>query len=135
MDASVARLSSTRVHVHDLVAKFCSWAEQHPLSGAVEFRCSTCPGRSRKDRLIMAAQQSQDRSNKNCYPHAHIISYNDQLFPSKLSILRAGTAKPIRLAAGSIAIMIPITSPALSTSGPPLFPGLTAASVWIRSVE
>ena len=28
-------------------------------------------------------------------------------------------------------VLIPITLPARSTSGPPLFPGLMAASVWI----
>ncbi|KAM0033697.1 hypothetical protein Hdeb2414_s0016g00489011 [Helianthus debilis subsp. tardiflorus] len=32
-----------------------------------------------------------------------------------------------------IAVFIPIRFPELSRSGPPLFPGLIAASVWITS--
>ena len=32
-------------------------------------------------------------------------------------------------------VLIPMTRPAVSTSGPPLLPGLMAASVWIRPVR
>jgi len=38
-------------------------------------------------------------------------------------------AKQIPCAAGIIAVLIPITSPVVVTSGPPEFPGLSAASV------
>ncbi len=32
-----------------------------------------------------------------------------------------------------IALLIPTTSPRVLTSGPPEFPGFTAASVWMKS--
>ena len=35
----------------------------------------------------------------------------------------------------STAVLIPMTAPVASSSGPPLLPGLIAASVWIRFVE
>ena len=44
-----------------------------------------------------------------------------------------GTAKPIVLARGLIAVLMPITSPARLSSGPPELPGLMAASVWMKS--
>jgi hypothetical protein len=44
-----------------------------------------------------------------------------------------GTAKPIVLARGLIAVLMPITSPARFSSGPPELPGLMAASVWMKS--
>jgi hypothetical protein len=37
---------------------------------------------------------------------------------------------PIRL---TMAVLMPTTSPAMLTSGPPEFPGLMAASVWRKS--
>ena len=43
-----------------------------------------------------------------------------------------GIEKPIPWAFEATAVLIPITSPRASTSGPPLLPGLIAASVWIR---
>ena len=42
-------------------------------------------------------------------------------------------AKPIPCASSMMAVLIPITAPLILTSGPPEFPGLIAASVWIRS--
>ena len=42
-------------------------------------------------------------------------------------------AKPMLLAAVSPAVLIPITRPAASASGPPELPGLMGASVWITS--
>jgi hypothetical protein len=46
-----------------------------------------------------------------------------------------GTAKPMPWAEADPALMIPMTAPELSTSGPPLLPGLIAASVWTRPVR
>ena len=43
-----------------------------------------------------------------------------------------GIEKPMPLASWAIAVLIPITAPAAFRSGPPLLPGLIAASVWIR---
>jgi hypothetical protein len=40
-----------------------------------------------------------------------------------------GTAKQMPWAPPMIAVVMPITRPALSTSAPPLLPGLSAASV------
>src|SRR5271170_7545910 len=42
-----------------------------------------------------------------------------------------GMAKQIPWAEWMIAVLIPITRPRLSSNGPPLLPGLSAASVWI----
>src|SRR5438309_11824015 len=47
-------------------------------------------------------------------------------------IVFAGMANPTPWAKGIIAVLIPITLPLMSASGPPLFPGLIAVSVWIR---
>ena len=46
-----------------------------------------------------------------------------------------GIAKPIPLLFAAIAVLIPMTLPAASRSGPPLLPGLIAASVWMRLVS
>src|SRR2546423_15646378 len=46
-----------------------------------------------------------------------------------------GIAKPIPLLLAAIAVLIPMTLPAASRSGPPLLPGLIAASVWMRFVS
>ena len=43
-----------------------------------------------------------------------------------------GIEKPMPLASWAMAVLIPITAPAAFRSGPPLLPGLIAASVWIR---
>src|ERR1035437_2713361 len=43
-----------------------------------------------------------------------------------------GMAKPIPWAVDAWAVVTPMTCPDASTSGPPLLPGLIAASVWIR---
>ena len=43
-----------------------------------------------------------------------------------------GIAKPMPVESRAIAVLMPITAPAASSSGPPLLPGLIAASVWIR---
>ena len=43
-----------------------------------------------------------------------------------------GTAKLMPCTPTIAAVLIPTTSPALVTSGPPEFPGFSAASVWIR---
>jgi hypothetical protein len=42
-----------------------------------------------------------------------------------------GTANPMLLARELMAELIPITSPRELISGPPLFPKLIAASVWM----
>ena len=42
-----------------------------------------------------------------------------------------GIAKQIPWADWMMAVLMPITRPRLSSSGPPLLPGLSAASVWI----
>src|SRR2546425_687310 len=42
-----------------------------------------------------------------------------------------GIAKPIDWASSEISVLMPITRPQRSTSGPPEFPGLIGASVWI----
>src|SRR5450759_1588030 len=44
-----------------------------------------------------------------------------------------GIAKPIPWADPATAVSIPTTAPVTSTRGPPLLPGLMAASVWMRS--
>src|SRR2546427_772755 len=46
-----------------------------------------------------------------------------------------GIAKPIPFEFASMAVLMPTTWPAASRSGPPLLPGLIAASVWIRLVR
>ena len=46
-----------------------------------------------------------------------------------------GMAKPMSWALLELAVMIPTTEPLASRSGPPLLPGFTAASVWIRPVR
>ncbi len=43
-----------------------------------------------------------------------------------------GMAKPSPWAVVLTAVLIPMTCPALLTSGPPELPGLMAASVWMR---
>ena len=43
-----------------------------------------------------------------------------------------GIEKPMPVESRAIAVLIPITAPVASRSGPPLLPGLIAASVWIR---
>ena len=43
----------------------------------------------------------------------------------------AGIANPIPWASGRMAVLMPTTAPQRSTSGPPEFPWLIAASVWI----
>ena len=43
-----------------------------------------------------------------------------------------GMAKPIPLLSEAIAVLMPMTSPSASSSGPPELPGLIAASVWMR---
>ena len=46
-----------------------------------------------------------------------------------------GMAKPMPVESRSTAVLMPMTAPAASRSGPPLLPGLIAASVWIRFVS
>ena len=43
-----------------------------------------------------------------------------------------GMAKPMPLLPDAIAVLMPMTLPSASRSGPPELPGLIAASVWIR---
>ena len=43
-----------------------------------------------------------------------------------------GIAKPMPLLFWAIAVLMPMTFPPASSSGPPELPGLIAASVWIR---
>ena len=43
-----------------------------------------------------------------------------------------GIAKPMPLDPWATAVLMPMTLPPASRSGPPLLPGLIAASVWIR---
>jgi hypothetical protein len=52
-----------------------------------------------------------------------------------LRAMLAGTAKPMPIETPLLVVMAlltPMTSPLRFTSGPPLLPGLMAASVWIR---
>ena len=62
-------------------------------------------------------------------------------FGSSASTLSDGIANPMFCAAREVSlpvatsVLIPTTRPAVSTSGPPLLPGLMAASVWIRPVR
>src|SRR5664279_5583373 len=51
------------------------------------------------------------------------------MIPRVVSLM--GTARPTPMPA--TAVLTPITCPELSASAPPLFPGLSAASVWITS--
>ena len=44
-----------------------------------------------------------------------------------------GIANPIPCALRATAVLMPITLPPESSSGPPLLPGLIAVSVWMRS--
>ena len=46
-----------------------------------------------------------------------------------------GIAKPMPVESRSTAVLMPITAPVASSSGPPLLPGLIAASVWMRLRE
>ena len=50
-------------------------------------------------------------------------------------MLEIGIAKPILLALVVVAVLMPMTSPAALTRGPPELPALMAASVWMRSVR
>ena len=43
-----------------------------------------------------------------------------------------GMAKPMPFESVATAVLMPMTSPTASRSGPPLLPGLIAASVWMR---
>jgi hypothetical protein len=43
-----------------------------------------------------------------------------------------GIEKPIPVESRAIAVLTPMTAPVASRRGPPLLPGLMAASVWIR---
>ena len=43
-----------------------------------------------------------------------------------------GMAKPMPFESAAIAVLMPMTLPSASSSGPPELPGLIAASVWIR---
>jgi hypothetical protein len=44
----------------------------------------------------------------------------------------AGMAKPIPCPVATMAVLIPMTSPRKLTRGPPEFPGLMEASVWMK---
>ena len=44
-----------------------------------------------------------------------------------------GIAKPRPSAFADVAVVTPMTAPVASMSGPPLLPGLIAASVWIEA--
>ncbi len=44
-----------------------------------------------------------------------------------------GMAKPMPWPAATMAVLIPITSPYMLSSGPPELPGLMEASVWMKS--
>jgi hypothetical protein len=44
-----------------------------------------------------------------------------------------GTAKPMPLPVDVIAVLMPMTLPSMSKSGPPELPGLIEASVWMKS--
>lgn len=46
-----------------------------------------------------------------------------------------GIAKPRLSPSAEVAELIPMTSPAAFTRGPPELPALMAASVWMRSVR
>ena len=46
--------------------------------------------------------------------------------------MSTGIAKPMPLESVATAVLMPTTAPEASTSGPPEFPGLIAASVWMR---
>ena len=46
-----------------------------------------------------------------------------------------GIAKPRPWAVDATAVLMPMTAPEASSSGPPLLPGLIAASVWMRPVS
>ena len=46
-----------------------------------------------------------------------------------------GIAKPMPVESRSTAVLMPMTAPVASSSGPPLLPGLIAASVWMRFVR
>ena len=43
-----------------------------------------------------------------------------------------GMAKPMPWASPATAVLMPMTLPLGSSSGPPLLPGLIAVSVWMR---
>ena len=43
-----------------------------------------------------------------------------------------GMANPMPLLPEAIAVLMPMTLPSASSSGPPELPGLIAASVWMR---
>ena len=43
-----------------------------------------------------------------------------------------GIEKPMPVESRAIAVLMPMTAPVASSSGPPLLPGLIAASVWMR---
>ena len=69
------------------------------------------------------ATPSQPRTTRPCCSSCGRISFAIWL----------GTANPIVFACGLIAVLIPTTSPARLSSGPPELPGLIAASVWMKS--
>ena len=52
--------------------------------------------------------------------------------------MEAGTAKPTPAEEPErekMAVLMPMTSPSMSTKGPPELPGLMAASVWMKEPE
>ena len=66
---------------------------------------------------------------------SHSAQHNERLEFLGDSVLNCavadGIAKQIPWAIGMIAVLTPTTRPRLSTKGPPLLPGLRAASVWM----
>src|SRR5438094_629676 len=53
---------------------------------------------------------------------------------SEISLARLlGIAKPMPVRRPRINALMPMTSPSMFTSGPPLLPGLILASVWMKS--
>src|SRR5258706_1342214 len=53
----------------------------------------------------------------------------------RLAALAIGMANPRPSALDAVAVLTPTTWPIASRSGPPLLPGLIAASVWIRPLS
>ena len=52
-----------------------------------------------------------------------------------IAVVKYGIANPMPSVLRMIMVLTPITFPASSINGPPLFPGLMGASVWIRGVS
>jgi len=83
-------------------------------------------------KLVGGGELRRDADRHDADQGTDDAAVGEQLLDDGLGAVdRDGEADPC--ASSMMAVLIPITAPLILTSGPPEFPGLIAASVWIRS--